>query len=497
VDVRKGLVRQTLRHSYIVGLFGIRHVVLAVNKMDLVGFAAEPFQAIAERFAGWAKTHSIEHVQYIPISAPEGSNVCRRDSRMSWYQGPTLLEHLDVVAVTRGARSGSFRFPVQSVNRPHAELRGYCGRVTGGKVRRGDEVTVYPSGRTTRIARIFTADGDLFEAVDGQSVTVTLVDALDVGRGDVLASGLAPLVADQFAAHLVWFDDEPLMPGRQYLMRIGNRTVRATVTTLKHQVNPDTLEKQAATRLVMNEIGVVNLGLDQPVACDKFDDNRETGGFILIDPFSNRTVGAGVIDFALRRAANVQWQSLDVDKRGRARLKQQRPCMLWFTGLSGAGKSTIANLLDRRLSELGRHTYVLDGDNLRHGLNRDLGFTPEGRVENVRRTAEVAKLFVDAGLIVLVALISPFRAERQMARRLVAAGEFVEIHVATSLEECERRDPKGLYRRARAGEIPNFSGIDSPYEPPEAPEIIIETVGRSAEEASELILAYMRNGGYF
>jgi bifunctional enzyme CysN/CysC len=358
-------------------------------------------------------------------------------------------------------------------------------------------VTVHPSGRTTAIARIFTADGDLGEAIDGQSVTVTLANALDVGRGDVLASGHPPLVADQFAARLVWFDDEPMMPGRQYLMRIGTRTVGATVTTLKHRVNPDTLEKQAATRLAMNDIGAVNLGLDQAVACDRFADNRDTGGFILIDHFSNRTAGAGVIDFALRRAANVQLQSLDIDKSGRARLKQQRPCMLWFTGLSGAGKSTIANLLDRRLCELGRHTYVLDGDNLRHGLNRDLGFTIEGRVENVRRTGEVAKLFVDAGLIVLVALISPFRAERDMARGLVAAGEFIEIHVATPLAECERRDPKGLYRRARAGELPNFSGIDSPYEPPEAPEIVIDTVGHSADEASEQIVAYLRNGGYF
>jgi bifunctional enzyme CysN/CysC len=496
IDARKGVITQTRRHSHILGLLGVRHIVLAVNKMDLVGFDADHFTAIAVEYRMLAAQLGIQDVQCIPVVARDGDNIFTVSTRMPWYAGPTIMEHLERVDVTGDIESRPFRLPVQWVNRPNAEFRGFSGRITGGTVQPGDAVTVQPSGRLTSVASIVTAAGEHDCAVAGQSVTLVLADEIDVSRGDVLTSGAAPLVSNHLAAHLVWFDDDPMIPGRRYLLKSASSTTGAVVTILKHRIAIDTMEHQAATTLEANEIGHVHLSLDRPLVCEAYRNDRELGSFILIDALSHRTVAAGMIDFPLRRSTDIRWQALQVDKSVRARLKQQSPCVLWLTGLSGAGKSTIANLVDKRLSVLGRHTTLLDGDNLRHGLNRDLGFTDEARIENIRRVAEVAALFVDAGMIVLVSLISPFRSERKMARSRFAADEFIEIHVATPLSECERRDPKGLYRRARAGEIRNFTGIDQPYETPEAPEISIDTSTLSAEAASERIIGYLQERRY-
>jgi bifunctional enzyme CysN/CysC len=496
IDARKGVITQTRRHSHILGLLGVRHVVLAVNKMDLVGYDADRFEAIAVEYRVIAARLGIRQVQCVPVVARDGDNIFTRSSRMSWYNGPTIMDHLETVDVSGDIESRPLRFPVQWVNRPNPEFRGFCGRITSGTVHRGDTIQVQPSGRATQVAGIITAAGERDRAVAGQSVTLTLADEIDVSRGDVLTSGTAPLVSDQLAAHLVWFDDDAMLPGRRYVLKSGSSTTGAVISTLKHRVSIDTMEHQAATTLAANDIGYVNLSLDRPLVFEAYRDDRELGSFILIDALSHRTAAAGMIDFSLRRATNVRWQALDVDKSLRARLKQQRPCVLWLTGLSGAGKSSVANLVDKRLSDLGRHTYLLDGDNIRHGLNRDLGFTSEARVENIRRVAEVAALFADAGMIVLVSLISPFRSEREMARHLLGPGEFIEIHVATPLAGCERRDPKGLYRRARAGELPNFTGIDQAYEPPEAPEISIDTSALSAEAACERIISYLQERHY-
>jgi bifunctional enzyme CysN/CysC len=496
IDARKGVITQTRRHSHILGLLSVRHVVLAVNKMDLVGYDADRFEAIAVEYRVIAARLGIRQVQCVPVVARDGDNIFTRSSRMSWYNGPTIMDHLETVDVSGDIESRPLRFPVQWVNRPNPEFRGFCGRITSGTVHRGDTIQVQPSGRATQVAGIITAAGERDRAVAGQSVTLTLADEIDVSRGDVLTSGTAPLVSDQLAAHLVWFDDDAMLPGRRYVLKSGSSTTGAVISTLKHRVSIDTMEHQAATTLAANDIGYVNLSLDRPLVFEAYRDDRELGSFILIDALSHRTAAAGMIDFSLRRATNVRWQALDVDKSLRARLKQQRPCVLWLTGLSGAGKSSVANLVDKRLSDLGRHTYLLDGDNIRHGLNRDLGFTSEARVENIRRVAEVAALFADAGMIVLVSLISPFRSEREMARHLLGPGEFIEIHVATPLAECERRDPKGLYRRARAGELPNFTGIDQAYEPPEAPEISIDTSALSAEAACERIISYLQERHY-
>lgn len=496
IDARKGIVTQTRRHSSILGLLGVRHVVLAVNKMDLVGFDHDCFTEIATDYRMVAVQLGIQHVQCIPVVARDGDNIFVASPRMPWYAGPTIMEHLETVEVSGDIESRPFRLPVQWVNRPNAEFRGFCGRIASGTVRLGDAVSVQPSGRQTHVAGILTAAGEEDRATAGHSVTLVLADEIDVSRGDVLTSGAAPLVSDQLASHLVWFDDEAMVPGRRYMLKCSGFTAGAVISTLKHRLAIDTMEHHAATTLGANEIGYVNLSLDRPLVCEAYRENRDLGSFILIDALRHRTAAAGMIDFSLRRATNIRWQTLDVDKTVRARLKQQRPCVLWFTGLSGAGKSTIANLVDQRLCGLGRHTMLLDGDNLRHGINRDLGFTNEARVENIRRVAEIARLFVDAGLIALVSLISPFRSERDVARNLLDAGEFVEIHVATSLVECERRDPKGLYRKARAGELPNFTGIDQPYEAPEKAEITVDTSALSAESGCELIVNYLRERRY-
>ena len=492
VDARKGLLRQTRRHSYIASLLGIRQVVLAVNKMDLVGFDPAVFDGIVEGYRALAAQLGIEDVQAIPVSALEGDNLCERSGRTPWYDGPTLLEHLEEVPVQAAAQTGGMRLPVQWVNRPDLDFRGFAGTLAAGEVRPGDAVVALPSGRRSTVERVLDPAGEAAVARAGQAVTLTLVDELDIARGDVLAAADdPPQVADQFAVHLLWMDEAPLLPGRPYRLQIGGRTVTASVSEIKHRVDVNTWQRLAAKRLECNEVGVCNLALDAPVVFEPYAANRALGGFILIDRESNATVAAGMIDFPLRRAGNLHWQHLDVDRAARARIKGQVPKVVWFTGLSGAGKSTVANLVEKRLHARGCHTFILDGDNVRHGLNRDLGFSDEDRVENIRRVAEVARLMVDAGLIVLVSFISPFRAERRMARERFGEGEFIEVFVDASLDVAEARDPKGLYRRARAGELPNFTGIDSPYEPPESPELHLRadrmTPGEMAEQVLDLL----------
>ena len=494
VDARKGVLTQTRRHSFLVQLLGITRVVLAVNKMDLVGHSRSRFAEIVADYRAFAGRIGLTDITPIPLSAVHGDNMIVHGSNMPWYQGPTLLQHLEAVEVDAARADGPFRLPVQWVNRPNAEFRGFAGLIASGSVRTGDRIRVLPSGRESRIARIVIADGDLQTAVAGQSVTLTLDSEVDVSRGDVLAAGDAPpQVASQFEATIVWLHEEPMLQGRAYLMKAGTRTLSATIAPLKHLVNVNTLEHTAAERLELNDIGVCELLLDRPIPFEPYISSRALGGFILIDRLTNDTVGAGLINFALRRSENVHWQALDVDKQVRSRQKGQQACVLWLTGLSGAGKSTIANRVEQRLTAAGRHTYLLDGDNVRHGLNKDLGFTAQDRVENIRRVAEVARLMVDAGLIVLVSFISPFRSERRMARELFAAGEFFEIFIDTPLAEAERRDVKGLYRKARRGELKNFTGIDSPYEAPEHAEIHIDTTAMSADAAAELIIAHLQS----
>ena len=497
VDARAGILTQTRRHAFIVSLLGIRHVALAVNKIDLVDFDQARFDEIRQAFEEFAAPFGFETVVAIPMAARDGDNVIARSERTPWYSGPSLLEHLETVDVSGSAGTGPFRFPVQWVNRPDASFRGYAGTITGGAVSPGDEVIVSRTGERARVARIVTHDSDLALAVAGDAVTLTLDRELDASRGDVFAPpGDRPELSDQIAANLIWMGSEELLPGRPYLLKAGTRTVGATVSELKHRVDIETLKPLAAKTLTLNEIGLANLSLSEPIAFDSYEANRATGSFILIDRFTNATVAAGMIRFGLRRATNVHWQSVDVNKAARASAKHQKPCILWFTGLSGAGKSTIANLVEKKLHGIGRHTYLLDGDNVRHGLNRDLGFTDADRVENIRRVAETAKLFVDAGLIVLVSFISPFRSERQLARELVEDGEFLEIYVDAPLEVVEQRDPKGLYKKARAGQIAHFTGIDSPYEPPLEPDLRLDTTSATPEELANRIVARLRDSGY-
>ena len=489
VDARKGLLTQTRRHSYIVSLLGIKHVVLAVNKMDLVNHDRAVFDAISTGYAELAGQLGIKHVTAIPLSALRGDNMLGLSEATPWYDGPSLLEHLETVEVARVSRDRGFRLPVQWVCRPNQNFRGFAGTIVGGSVSVGDEVAVLPSGQRSKVAAIVTADGDLDRASEGQAVTLTLKDEVDASRGDVIAAARDPSeVADQFAAHMLWLGEQPLLPGRPYWLKIGSRTVSAQVTEIKHKVDVNTQDQLAAKHLELNEVAQVNLYLDQPVAFEAYADNRDLGAFILIDRQTNGTVAAGTLDFALRRAGNIHWQHVDVDKAARARIKHQTPRCVWFTGLSGSGKSTIANLVEKKLLAMGHHTYILDGDNVRHGLNKDLGFTDEDRVENIRRVAEVARLMADAGLIVLVSFISPFRAERRMAREMFADGEFIEVFVDTPLEVAEKRDVKGLYARARAGEIKNFTGIDSDYERPEAAEIELDTVNHDPEALATAIV---------
>ena len=489
VDARKGLLTQTRRHSYIVSLFGIRHVLLAVNKMDLVDYDQGVFDAIVAGYRRLADQLGIPNVACIPISALNGDNMLAPSPAMPWYRGDALLEYLETVQVEPAGNDLGFRMPVQWVCRPDQNFRGFAGQVVSGEISPGTEIMVLPSGRRSTVARIVTSSGDLERAGAGHAVTLTLADEVDASRGDVIAlASSPPEVADQFAVHLLWLDEQPLLPGRPYWLKLGARTVGAQVTEIKHKIDVNTQDQLAAKHLDLNEVAYCNLYLDQPIAFEAYADNHELGAFVLIDRQTNATVAAGTLDFALRRAGNIHWQHLEVDKSARARVKHQTPRCLWFTGLSGSGKSTIANLVEKRLLAMGQHTYILDGDNVRHGLNKDLGFTNEDRVENIRRVAEVAKLMVDAGLIVLVSFISPFRAERRMAREMFEEGEFLEVFVDTPLEVAEQRDIKGLYAKARAGHIKNFTGIDSPYERPEHAEFVLATTTSSPDELAQSIV---------
>jgi len=496
IDARKGVLTQTRRHSYLVSLLGIRKVVLAINKMDLVDYSQETFERIVAEYREFARQIDLTDVVAIPVSGLKGDNIKDPSEHMAWYHGPTLMGYLEAVEIEDRLQHQPFRLPVQWVNRPNLDFRGFAGTIASGTLAKGEKLRVLPSGRESSVARIVTLDGDLESAVAGQAVTITLEDEIDVSRGDVLATTKAPPgVADQFEVTVIWMSDEPMLPGRPYWMKIGTRQVTATITEPKYKVNVNTLEHLAAKTLELNEIGVCNLSLDRSVAFDPYPENRDTGGFILIDRLTNATIGAGLIHFALRRSQNIHWQAVDVNKAARAAQKGQKPCVLWLTGLSGAGKSTIANLVEKQLLTLGKHTYLLDGDNVRHGLNRDLGFTDADRVENIRRVAEVAKLMADAGLIVMVSFISPFRAERRLARGLFEPGEFFEVHVDTPLAVAEARDVKGLYGKARRGELKNFTGIDSPYEPPENPEIYIDTTHAAADESATAIVEELRKAG--
>jgi len=490
IDARKGVLTQTRRHSFLVRLIGIRQVVLAVNKMDLIGYDQARYDAIVEDYRQFAASIGIEDFLAMPISGLAGDNIAVRSTHMPWHRGPTLIEHLETVELEVEAdQAKPFTMPVQWVNRPNLDFRGFSGLIATGVVRVGDAVRVVPSGKTSTISRIVTLDGDLSEAVAGQSVTLCLADEIDCSRGDVLAKADAPpQAADQFEATLVWMADEALLPGRPYWLKLGTQTVTAAIQPPKYQINVNSLEHTATKTLELNAIGVANLSIDRNIAFEPYEANHSLGGFILIDKLTNATVAAGMLHFALRRSQNIHPQALDVTRQAHAALKHQTPAVLWFTGLSGAGKSTIANLVEKKLHFLGRHTFLLDGDNVRHGLNKDLGFTDADRVENIRRVGEVARLMTDAGLIVITAFISPFRAERKMVREMMAPGEFVEIFIDTPLAEAERRDVKGLYKKARAGELKHFTGIDSPYEPPEAPELRIDTTALTPEQAADLIV---------
>ncbi len=496
VDARKGLLPQTRRHSLIVSLLGIRHVVLAVNKIDLVDFSQKTFDDIVAAYREFARPLGFKTLQPIPLSARYGDNMSTLSERTPWWKGPTLLSHLERQDVEEDRVSAPFRMPVQWVNRPNLDFRGYSGTIAGGRVSVGDEIVVANSGRGSKVRSLYVADELAETAGAGEAVTVTLADELDIARGDVLCLSQArPEVADQFTAHVIWMSADPMLPGRSYLLKIGAKTVPAQITELKHRVDVNTQEKLAAKTLALNEIGLCNLATTMPVAFDAYRDDHDLGSFILIDRRSNETAAAGVIEHGLRRATNVHRHGFTVSREAHAALKHQKPAVLWFTGLSGAGKSTIANIVEQKLHARGVHTALLDGDNVRHGLNKDLGFTAADRVENIRRVAEVARLMTDSGLIVLTSFISPFRAERRLAREIAAEGEFLEIFVDTSLDEAIKRDPKGLYKRALAGEIKNFTGVDQPYEAPEAAELRLDTASASAEASADQVIALLERQG--
>ena len=496
IDARKGVLTQTRRHSYLAHLIGIRHIVLAVNKMDLVDYSQSRFDEIVSEYLHFAASIGIDHFTAIPISGFKGDNIIGPSANTPWYHGANLIEHLEAVEVdTTLDQARPLRMPVQWVNRPNLDFRGFAGLIASGTVSPGDTVRVLPSGKTSTVARIVTQDGDLDKAVAGQSVTLTLADEIDCSRGDVIAAADAPpQVADQFEATLVWMADDALIPGRGYWLKLGTQLVSATIHPPKYTVNVNTMEHVAAKTLELNAIGVAELATDKPITFEPYADSRTLGGFILIDKITNATVAAGMLHFALRRAQNVHWQALDISREAHAALKNQKSAVLWFTGLSGSGKSTIANLVEKKLHRMNRHTFLLDGDNVRHGLNKDLGFTEPDRIENIRRVGEVAKLMADSGLIVITAFISPFRAEREMVRAMLPPGEFIEVFIDTPLADAEKRDVKGLYKKARSGQLKNFTGIDSPYEAPQSPEVRIDTTGLTAQQAADLIVERLLEG---
>ena len=497
IDARYGVQEQTRRHAFIVSLLGVKHVVVAINKMDLNDFDQSIYNDIEVDFREFSKDLGFNDITCIPMSALDGDNVTIRSAKSDWYKGPTLLEYLEEVDVDKATLEAPFRLPVQWVNRPNLDFRGFSGTVASGTVEVGDEIIVIPSGKRSTVKEIVTYDGNRDIAREDMAVTLTLNDEIDISRGDIICKKDNPAEqADQFQAHLLWMSEKELFPGRQYLLKTGNKTVPASILKLKYRVDINDFSEVAVNTLSLNEVGIATLSLSAPIAFDAYNENRNTGNFILIDRQTNATVGVGMLDFALRRASNVVWQDLDVNKSVRSEQKNQKPALLWFTGLSGSGKSTIANLVEKRLLDLGRHTYTLDGDNVRHGLNRDLNFSKADRVENIRRIGEVARLMVDAGLITMASFISPYRAERQMARDLLEEGEFIEIFVNTPLEVAEKRDVKGLYAKARAGEIKNFTGIDSEYQAPESPEIEVDTVKMSADDAAEMIVTYLKDKGF-
>ena len=489
IDARKGVLAQTRRHSLICSLLGIRHVIAALNKMDLVDFDKGIFDRIIGDYTTFAAQLAFASIVPIPLSARFGDNVTTKSGNTPWYHGPSLLEHLETVHIERAGLEERFRFPVQWINRPHHDFRGYAGTIASGQIQSGDSIVVAGSGLTSRVSEIATYDGPRLAAKAGDAVTIRLTDEIDITRGDLLVSAKTrPEVSDQFAAHVIWMSDNPLMPGRSYLGRIGTKTLPITITNIKYKLNVNTQEHLAAAALRLNDIAFCNVTTASPIAFDSYSENRKTGSFIIIDRVSNNTVGAGMIAFGLRRGTNIHWQPLTIGKRERAALNSQKPAVLWFTGLSGAGKSTIANIVEQRLHAAGHHTTLLDGDNVRHGLNRDLGFTEVDRVENIRRVGEVAKLMVESGLIVLCSFISPYRAEREIARSLVEKDEFIEIFVDTPIEACIERDPKGLYAKAQAGKLKNFTGIDAPYEPPENPEVRLRTLEQPPQQLAEIVL---------
>ena len=491
IDARKGVLTQTRRHSYLAHLIGIKNLVLAVNKMDLIGYDQAKYEAILADYAAFAESIGIQAYTAMPISGFKGDNITLKSANTPWYDGLTLMEHLETVELDQTVdRAKPFRMPVQWVNRPNLDFRGFSGLVATGTVKPGDTIRVLPSGKTSTVTRIVTLGGDLDEAVAGQSVTLCLADEIDCSRGDVISiADSPPQAADQFESTIVWMADEEMLPGRPYWLKIGTQTVTATIQQPKYQVNVNTMEHLAAKTLELNAIGVANLATDRALVFEPYEQNRALGGFILIDKITNATVAAGMLHFSLRRSQNVHWQATDVSRESHSGMKNQKAAVLWFTGLSGAGKSTIANLVEKKLARMNRHTFLLDGDNVRHGLNKDLGFTDADRVENIRRVGEVAKLMTDAGLIVITAFISPFRSEREMVRGMMAPGEFIEVHIDTPLADAEARDVKGLYKKARSGELKNFTGIDSPYEPPEDPEIRVDTTALTPEQAADLIIA--------
>ncbi len=497
IDARKGVLTQTRRHTFIATLLGIRHLVVCINKMDLVDYSREVFDRIEEDYRAFAKSLGTDaKITCIPASALKGDNIVERSAHMGWYQGATLMGHLETVPVGNDLEKQAFRMPVQWVNRPNQNFRGFSGTIASGTVKPGDKVKVLPSGRSSTVTRVVSYDGDFAEGIAEQAITLTFADEVDVSRGDVICAAQSPVeTSDQFEAQILWMGDEPMLPGRPYVIKSATQTLPGTLDKIKYKVNVNTLERAAAETLTLNEIGVCNLELNGPLAFTPYDENRTLGSFIVVDRFTNNTVGLGLIRFALRRAANIHWQAMDVNKQARATLLRQKPTVLWFTGLSGAGKSTIANLVEKRLHAKGHLTTLLDGDNVRHGLNRDLGFTDQDRVENIRRVAEVARLMTDAGLITLVSFISPFRSERLMAREMLAKGEFVEVFIDTKLADAEKRDVKGLYAKVRRGELKNFTGISSPYEAPEAPELRIDTSSLTPEESANEIVKYLERAG--